>query len=415
MGCEMKHFSKFLAAAALVCTTCGGGREVPLQTGKVTDGSGALATAEPDTAQTPADIQQMPPEIAQADLAAVGDVPGAPDVLGAADAPVAAASGDPLAVIAVQEGDHVVPQTLLHLKGGAATVPGGVPIKAYKWMVQQPEGSYQLFLPSDTVANPTFLPNAAGQYQFSLDVWNANGVKSSSSAFFSVSVLPDNAIHVELLWDTPADPSATDIGPNAGTDVDLHFAHPMAAGLDVDCDGAADPWFHQPFDTFWFNPKPGWGSADPAAGDDPTLDLDDTDGWGPENINLAGPEGTDTAPVAYSVGVHYWNDHEYGASWATVNVYLFGTLAVQLSKVEMQPRDMWYVGKINWPNQMAGAAGVPFTPCYQSGSACLAKSKPKDPAAGKMWQGTGKWCITPCYDNKSFSIGLGGAAPAACK
>jgi len=314
----------------------------------------------------------------------------------------------PMAKISVKEGEEVIPQTLLHLKGDQSTAPGGGTIKTYKWTVKQPSGSNQPLVPKDSFPNPTFQANAAGEYQFCLDVTDQNGMKSCAPACVTVVVLPSNAIHVELLWDTPADPDQTDSGPAAGADMDLHFAHPLASGPDLDCDGNGDPWFSNPWDTFWFNPNPNWGSSNPAAGDDPSLDLDDTDGAGPENLNLEKPEGTVDDPVAYSVGVHYWNDHGYGTSFATVSIYLQGTLSLQLSKVKMDPLDMWYVGKINWPNQLTGATAQVFTMCYQ-------QAGPDACNGGKMWVPSGPWCITPCYNNKSFTASAGGAAPAACK
>ena len=314
----------------------------------------------------------------------------------------------PMAKISVKEGEEVVPQTLLHLKGDQSTAPGGGTIKKYKWTVKQPSGSSQPLVPKDSFPNPMLQANAAGEFVFCLDVWDQNDMKSCAPACVTVAVLPSNAIHVELLWDTPADPDQTDSGPAAGADMDLHFAHPLASGPDIDCDGSGDPWFSNPWDTFWFNSNPNWGSSNPAAGDDPSLDLDDTDGAGPENLNLEKPEGAVDDPVAYSVGVHYWNDHGYGTSFATVSIYLQGTLSLQLSKVQLDPLDMWFVGKINWPNQLTGASAQVFTMCYQSAG-------PDACSGGKMWVPTGPWCITKCYENKSFTASAGGAAPAACK
>jgi hypothetical protein len=154
-----------------------------------------------------------------------------------------------------------------------------------------------------------------------------------------VLVLPDDAIVIELLWDTPADPDQTDTGPNAGTDMDLHFAHPLSAGADLDCDGKPDPWFTNPYDTFWFNPNPTWGNAKPE------LELNDTDGGGPEHIDLPYPGGTISEPMQYDVGVHYLNDHGFGASYATVNVWIQGNLVLQIDKVQMKALDMWH----SWP------------------------------------------------------------------
>jgi hypothetical protein len=313
----------------------------------------------------------------------------------------------PIAKVSIDEGEEVVPQTILHLRGDKSTAPGGGKVKKYKWTVKQPAGSNQPLNPNSSFANPTFEANTAGEYQFCLEVWDENDAKSCTTVCKTVLVIPDQAIHVELLWDTPADLDQTDSGPAAGADMDLHFAYNLASGPDLDCDGSGDPWFNSPFDAFWFNANPNWGSATGAGEDDPSLDLDDTDGAGPENLNLAQPEGSIGDEIAYSVGVHYWNDHGYGTSFATMAIYINGALSMQLVKVEMAPRDMWYVGKINWPNTVVGGGKAPVDLCYQSGDQCS--------GAGKMWQATGAWCMTKCYSNPAFDQQMGAGTPAACK
>ncbi len=346
------------------------------------------------------------------------DVPDlSPDVSPDVSAEVPDASADvqlalcPSPVIDVLEGDEVVPQSLLHLKGDGSKGTNGSKILSYKWTVKQPSGSTKGFVPSSTFSNPTFTPDAAGEYEFCLDVVDANGVKACAQTCQIVLVVPNNSVHVELLWDTPADPDQTDTGPAAGADMDLHFASSNAKQPDLDCDKDPDPWFDNPYDCFWFNGQPQWGSSNLAIKDDPTMDLDDTDGAGPENINLEQPEGATTQPHWYAIGAHYWNDHDFGVSFATVTVYLYGAVALKVDKVMLNPLDMWYVGKLNWPNQLNGTSTPPLTVCYQT-----AKSKPGDVCTGKakMWEAKGEWCITPCYVNKVFTATVGGAKPKNC-
>ena len=299
----------------------------------------------------------------------------------------------PTAKIVINEGVEVIPQTMLHLKGSQSKALDGK-ITKYKWTAKQPAGSYQVFVPGPTFPNPTFTANAAGDYEFCLDVWDEADQKSCSPACVTVLVLPEEAIHVELLWKTPADPDETDTGPAAGANMDLHFAHEKAHGKDLDCDGKGDPWFAMPWDTFWFNMNPNWGSPNPAVKDDPKLDVDDQDGAGPENLNLDDPEGTVGKPMRYAVGVHYWNDHGFKQSHATVNIYIMGVLALQISNVKMNVLDMWYVGDINWPNTMSQGVLQPFRICYQNGEPCL---------GGKRWLPKGDYCITPCYVPPAFA------------
>jgi len=251
----------------------------------------------------------------------------------------------PVAVIDCTEGDEVPPQAVLHLNGDASFVPGGI-LDGWSWSVEQPLGSQSVFIPSSEHKNPVFEVNVAGLYTFLLDVSDSQGMSSCETAVFTVAVIPDEAIHIEVLWHTPGDPLETDVGPEAGADLDLHFQHPTAGGPDVDGDGEPDGWYDQPFDCFWFNAHPEWGSFDPSVDDNPGLDRDDTDGAGPENINLNIPED-----VTYKVGIDYWNDHGFGDSFATARVYFYDELMFEESDVLLHVGDMWEVCTIDWAEQ----------------------------------------------------------------
>ncbi len=354
----------------LSVAACGGA--LPPAQDAVLDALSDVALADTTTAETAEDAH--------------ADVPDA-----SADVPLPVC---PSPVIEVLEGDVVVPQTVLHLKGDQSVAGPGATIAGYKWTVKQPSGSQQTLKPSAAVADPTFFVPTSGTYEICLNVTDSNGLPACAEACVKVLVVLDNAVHIELLWDTPADPDQTDTGPKAGADLDLHFAIDLAKGADTDCDGAPDPWFNNPFDCFWFNAAPQWGQADPTVLDDPTLAMDDTDGAGPENLNLAQPEGTPDLPRWYAMGVHYKNDNGFGVSNATITVSLFGGVALKIEKIPLNPLDMWFVAKLNWPNQLTGTSTPPIGMCFQTTG-----SKPGDVCAGnaKMWQPKGEWCITPNY------------------
>ncbi len=249
----------------------------------------------------------------------------------------------PKAVIIVEEGEEVVPQTTLHLKGDQSFSPfDGLLIKDYNWSVEQPDGSTSIFIPSATHVNPVFTVNVAGLYTFCLTVYDDANNESCEEACIDVIVIPDEAIHVELTWTTAADPDMTDEGEGKGSDLDLHFAHPFADGPDIDGDGEGDPWFHPVYDAFWFYKTNNWGTFSPDVDDDPHLDRDDIDGWGPENLNLKVQE-----QVVYDVGVHYWNDHCFGESLASVAIFLFGELVGEVKDVPLVNHDMWRVAEID--------------------------------------------------------------------
>ncbi|MFO0745599.1 MAG: choice-of-anchor D domain-containing protein [Myxococcota bacterium] len=269
------------------------------------------------------------------------------------DVPVRGAGAEsecPTPVIVVQEGEEVIPQTVIHLDGRQSYAPFGA-IEAWEWTVKSwPEGTPKpTMIPNFTDPQPVVELNIVGSYEFCLSVRDENSNRSGTAQCpddcYTVLVQPDQAIHIELTWHTPGDVDETDTGDGNGADLDLHFAHQDALGPDLDGDGIKDPWFDKDWDVFWYNRAPTWGNFDPNAGDDPTLDRDDTDGVGPENLNLSVPEDG----VTYKIGAHYWNDWGFGPSDATVKVYHYADLVYTATYLDMHELDMWCVGEIHWP------------------------------------------------------------------
>ena len=134
----------------------------------------------------------------------------------------------PQAVIKCLEGTEVAPQTVLHLDG-TDSIPAGfsTSISKWQWSVIQPEGSTSVFVPSASFPEPSFEANVQGLYTFVLTVTDSHENTSCMPAHFDVLVLGDNAIRVELIWDTPGDTNTTDTGPDAGSDLDLHLTSPL--------------------------------------------------------------------------------------------------------------------------------------------------------------------------------------------
>ncbi|MGM0574107.1 MAG: hypothetical protein ACQEXJ_00035 [Myxococcota bacterium] len=253
--------------------------------------------------------------------------------------------------IALDEAWTVLPQTVLHLSAAGTLVEEEG--HSLQWSVVQPEGSASVFQPAATVAQPAFEANVAGTYVFTVDALDPDGEVAGSHETM-VQAVPGQPVHVELLWETPGDPDPTDTGPGAGADMDLHFAHPDAASADVDEDGQPDPWFDQERDVFWFNPAPDWGSLDATTEDDPSLDRDDTDGAGPENLNFTPAEGG-----TYRMAVHYWDAHDFGPSTPTVRVYLDAALVYEVEGPPMDEHDLWEVGTLDWPTGDVTPAEAP--------------------------------------------------------
>ena len=140
-------------------------------------------------------------------------------------------------------------------------------------------------------------------------------------------------LHVEVSWST------------AYGDADVHLLSttrvPDAGWFTVD-------------DCYWANIGPDWGAAGAIA--NPTLDRDDTDGYGPENITIA------TSPLSgrYTVGVHYYCQHSIGMgavapgdgpTTATARVYCMGALIATYSGISLSRTDDFrVVASVDYPS-----------------------------------------------------------------
>ncbi len=215
------------------------------------------------------------------------------------------------------------PLDTIGLDGRGSYDPDGEEIVAMEWiMVSAPAGSTaDLF--DVTSPRPSFFADLAGDYVFDLTVQNESGVWDSSPDQVVVTALPLEGFYVELSWD-------------AGNDLDLHLSQ----------DGAD---FYSFQDVSWCNPNPNWGGS--GAADDPSLDWDATDGFGPETITIEEPwDGV------YNILVHYYGENERdecvgpcAESVATVNIYLGGVLVDSFSRDMTADNQVWYVADIAWP------------------------------------------------------------------
>jgi len=65
----------------------------------------------------------------------------------------------------------------------------------------------------------------------------------------------------------------------------------------------------------------------------------------------------------YCIGVHYYGDYGYGASFATLRVYPYGELRFSQSDIELLQDDMWDVTCVSWPSgeldDLSGGTGTP--------------------------------------------------------
>ena len=129
----------------------------------------------------------------------------------------------------------------------------------------------------------------------------------------------DTEIAIEMRWNT------------SRTDFDLHLVR------------AGGPLFASNDDCYWANKNPSWG-IDGNRLDDPFLDRDDTDGFGPETINLIL-----AAETQYDVYVQFFDDNNPApvASEVDVDVRLQGGLPQTRTMAMAECGLVWHVGRID--------------------------------------------------------------------
>lgn len=229
-------------------------------------------------------------------------------------------------------------------------------VNRWEWsLAARPQDSAAALVNQPGAMEQELFLDLSGTYVLELKVWDNEEVASCNTARATIHAISEEDIHIQLVWDTPNDPNQND---SSGSDVDLHLLHPNAGGV----------WNDNPWDCFWQNLIPDWGSSRPpgvdsfdcereptrqGCHDDPSLDIDDVDGWGPENINLDNPEPNTT----YKVGVHYFSDHGYSVSYATVRVFLGGVLRAEYRRQRLLDQEFWYVADVAWPSGTITARG----------------------------------------------------------
>jgi hypothetical protein len=215
------------------------------------------------------------------------------------------------------------PRTTAPLVGvtlsGVASDPDGGPIVSWVWtLVSAPAGATGTF-GTPNAQNTLFTPNLVGVYTIRLTVTDDEGQTATCTTTVTAT---GNGIRVEVTWNTD------------GTDIDTHLLR-MSSG---------SPWFNTPNDCYFGNLRPSWDAVGTA--DDPRLDIDDTYGFGPENINIDSPVIGST----YRVGIHYWAGSP--ATTVTVRIYCgdISTTPVRTltRTLTLGGTDFWRVADVRW-------------------------------------------------------------------
>ena len=182
-------------------------------------------------------------------------------------------------------------------------------IASYLWeLVSQPAGSSADPPSPPNMARTRFTPDVAGEYGLRLSVTDDDGNVATCDVL--VRAVPQEGLRVEIFWnppDTSCDESP--VRPCDDTDVDVHVLRP---GMETWFDLSGDCHYANCNSMSGFSLE--WGGA--GMDDNPSLDLDDVEGFGPENINVDRP-----APGTYRVGVHLYDGSSLGRADVTVNIY----------------------------------------------------------------------------------------------
>lgn len=214
--------------------------------------------------------------------------------------------------------------------GSASYDPSGLTL-SYDWLLTPPPGSTST-LSSASSPTPTVTLDLAGDYAATLTVYNTAG--QSDSCTQTVSAIPNENFRIEMFW-------------AQSDDMDLHLLAPGGIPrTDTDCYYANCTWTY-----------PDWGQIG-FADDNPSLDLDDISGLGPENINIVAP-----ANGLYTVFVHDYTGSTtdtQGPNDVTVNAYLNGVLTQTFNFQISGDGDDYYVATIDWPSGT-------ITPCFGLG------------------------------------------------
>ena len=175
--------------------------------------------------------------------------------------------------------------------------------------------------PSNKISRAAFQAKVKGAYTVRLIVINEQGI-SSKPEECTIEAVSDDDLAVKLLWN------------NKNSDIDLHLIRPDGTFGDLTSDCYF--WNCSPQ---YSGERPDWG-VEGDTKDDPFLDIDNTNGIGPETVTINKPDnGT------YTVTVHAY-DTSKGPSTAVVKAYAHGVEEKTASLLMNKTDTCWDVFKI---------------------------------------------------------------------
>lgn len=213
-------------------------------------------------------------------------------------------------------------------------------IVSYHWeLIESPAGveNSQLAWQGQETSLASLWVPVAGHYRLRLQVTNSIGLRSSPSSQSDIEFdATSNArLQIQLVWNDP------------NNDLDLHAV--LAEG--------GDRVFGALSDCFWRTCQPATctelDSCSPVLFDadsapfidgNPRLDIDDTNGLGPENINIDDPQ-----PGHIRIYAHYYGlvAESESPTQATVRIMIDGYIAAEYQRV-LRRNDLWYLGDVSF-------------------------------------------------------------------
>ena len=248
----------------------------------------------------------------------------APSPVGTVTAPLSGeGAGGPIAVCYVDPSEVSAVAESATFFGADSYDTASAAIVTYDWtLLSRPPGSTAT-MPTGNASSRRFTPDLAGEYVGQLVVTNEYGVRSEPcEATLQATISQD--LWVEMFWNASQD------------DMDLHLVRPggRVGGSPDDC--------------YYANTNPDWGTRGVST-DDPSLDLDDIPGTGPENINI----GTPSETGAYQVWVvdYTGSTSDSPASTdVTVNIYVGGALVYTDTKSCARECSDMHFADVDWPS-----------------------------------------------------------------
>ena len=258
-------------------------------------------------------------------------------------------SACPTAVAELVDAPDFEPFDIVRIDGSnsmasGSSVPGSF-LGRFAWSPRQrPLGSIEIPNPDDGVATEIAV-ELAGRYIVALDVFETifdpNGVllgevRSCEPALVTFDVVPTEELLIQLVWD------------HADADLDLHL---VRAGGQV---------FTHEDDCYFSNREPAQSTDEPlwsvVSEENPVLDVDDSRGYGPENLNVVAP----AANSQWRVLVHYWNKQTDldPRTRATVRVFVYGVQTMEISRTFQDEEFLWQALDITWPAVEGDAASL---------------------------------------------------------